>query len=124
MRHDVLSDALSAIKNAEDIGKTEIVIVGSKLTLAVLQVLQKEGLIASAKAVGNTIEVTLTGRINAIKAVRPRFSIGRDGFEKFETRYLPSRELGVIVISTSQGAMTHREAKEKKIGGRILAYAY
>lgn len=45
-------------------------------------------------------------------------------FEKFEKRYLPAKNMGIIMVSTSQGITTHRMAKEKKSGGRLIAYCY
>ena len=57
-------------------------------------------------------------------AIKPNFSVKKDGFEKFEKRYLPAKDFGVLIVSTSQGIMTHVEAKEKKLGGKLIAYVY
>ena len=124
MRHDLISDALSAMKNAEIVGKYEVAVVGSKLLKAILSVLERAGYIGQVRESGQTLHVQLVGKINALKAVRPRFAVQKDEFEKFEKRYLPSRNIGLIVVSTSQGIMTHREAIERGIGGRLLAYVY
>ncbi|MDZ4226799.1 MAG: 30S ribosomal protein S8, partial [Candidatus Pacearchaeota archaeon] len=56
--------------------------------------------------------------------VKPRFPVKLDEFEKFEKRYLPAKNFGIIIVSTSNGIMTHIEAKEKKLGGRLIAYIY
>jgi small subunit ribosomal protein S8 len=69
-------------------------------------------------------KVQLLGRINKCGAVRPRFSVKVDEFEEWEKKILPSREVGLIVISTSKGVLSHREADEKHIGGKLLAYIY
>jgi len=37
---------------------------------------------------------------------------------------LPARDFGLLVLSSNQGVVSHREAREKKIGGRLLAYVY
>lgn len=124
MRHDLISDALSAIKNAEYVGKSECAVVNSKLVRSILSILQKTSYIGEVRESGKKIRVRLIGKISALHVVRPRFAVKHDGFEKFEKRYLPSREVGVIIVSTSQGVMTHKEAIEKKIGGRLLAYVY
>ena len=124
MRHDTISDALSVMKNAESVGKLECSVPSSKLVKAILAILQKTGYIGQIKEGARTIRVELVGKINALHAIRPRFSVARDGFEKFEKRYLPSRDIGVIIVSTSQGVMTHKEVVEKGIGGRLLAYVY
>ncbi len=66
----------------------------------------------------------LFGRINDCKAVKPRFSVKVKGIEKYEKRFLPSRDLGLMILSTPKGIMTHMEAKEQDTGGRVLAYVY
>ena len=45
-------------------------------------------------------------------------------FEKFERRYLPAKDLGILFVSTPKGIMTHYDAKAKKLGGKLLAYCY
>ena len=112
------------MKNAESVGKLECSVPSSKLVKAILAILQKTGYIGQIKEGARTIRVELVGKINALHAIRPRFSVARDGFEKFEKRYLPSRDIGIIIVSTSQGVMTHKEVVEKRIGGRLLAYVY
>ena len=44
--------------------------------------------------------------------------------EKFEQRYLPAKSFGMLIISTSKGMLTNIQAKEKKIGGKLIAYCY
>jgi len=39
-------------------------------------------------------------------------------------RFLPARDMGILVVSTSEGVMSHHEAAEKNLGGRLLAYVY
>jgi small subunit ribosomal protein S8 len=69
-------------------------------------------------------KVQLLGRINKCGAVRPRFSVKADEFEGWEKKVLPSREVGIIVISTAKGVLSHKEAGEKHVGGKLLAYVY
>jgi small subunit ribosomal protein S8 len=47
-----------------------------------------------------------------------------DRFEEWEKKYLPSREVGLLVISSPNGVLSHKEAREKRIGGRLLAFIY
>jgi small subunit ribosomal protein S8 len=68
--------------------------------------------------------VQLLGRINICGAVKPRFSMSLDDIEDWEKHLLPSRDIGILVVSTPQGVMSHREAKEKRLGGRLLAFIY
>ncbi|MEM3766396.1 MAG: 30S ribosomal protein S8, partial [Candidatus Bathyarchaeia archaeon] len=69
-------------------------------------------------------KVQLLGRINKCGAIKPRFAVGVDKIEDWEKKFLPSRDVGLLIISTSKGVLSHRDAKEKKIGGRLLAFVY
>ena len=129
MLQDVLAGILSQIKNAEMKRKTELVAKPtSKLALNILDILKKEGYIASYEYKddkrGGIITIQLNGHINNIGVVKPRYSLKLDEFEKFEKRYLPAKDFGRLIISTSSGLITHTEAKEKKKGGVLVAYGY
>ena len=73
---------------------------------------------------GGIIKLNLLGNINKCGVIKPRFSTKKHNYEKWEKRYLPAKDFGVIIVSTPQGIMTHIEAKEKGIGGKLLAYCY
>ena len=47
-----------------------------------------------------------------------------DEIDKYVRRFLPSRDFGFIIVSTSKGLMTHEEAIEKNIGGSLIAYIF
>jgi small subunit ribosomal protein S8 len=68
--------------------------------------------------------VQLLGRINRCGVIKPRFPVKADRIEFWEKRYLPSREVGVIVVSSPKGVISHKEAREGSTGGRLLAYVY
>ena len=69
-------------------------------------------------------EVELKGAINECGAVKPRYSAGADEFEKWEMRFLPARDYGTLVVTTSHGIMSHYEAREAGVGGQVIAYVY
>ncbi len=129
MLNDTLSNALSAILNAEKTGRKECIIrPSSKVILRVLGVM-KDGLyVGDVEEVpdtrGGSIKVNLIGNINKCGAIKPRFSVKKGVYEKFEKRYLPAKGMGMLIVSTSQGIMTQEEAAKKNIGGRVLAYCY
>ena len=52
------------------------------------------------------------------------FSVQRSEYEKWESRYLPAQDFGLLIMSTNQGVMNHYEAKKERIGGRLLAYIF
>lgn len=127
--NDPISNAMSKIMNAEKATKKEIIIFPSSSTIKnVLDILNKEGYVGSYEEVkdskGNFLKLNLLGNINKCGPIKPRFPINLKDFEKFEKRFLPSKDFGVLIISTNQGMMTHVEAKEKMIGGSLIAYCY
>jgi len=120
---------MSAIKNAEMVRKKYVVVYpASKLAINVLKVLQKHGYIGEIEVIedgrGNKIRVELIGRINNCGAVRPRYPVKKDEILSFAKRYLPARDVGLLVISTSKGIKTHEECINEGLGGVLLAYVY
>lgn len=129
MMNDPLANILSMIKNYEKIGRKEMLATpASKLVKSVLSILNSKGYIGKYEEVtaarGGVLKVHLLGAINAVGVIKPRFGVKMGEYEKFEKRFLPAKDVGVLIVSTSQGLMTHLEAKEKKTGGRLLAYCY
>ena len=127
--NDPLANALSKILNAESVSRPVCRIKpGSKVIKKVLELLKERGFIGEFKEIddgkGGFIEVNLIGKINKCGAIKPRYAVKLDQFEKFEKRYLLSKDFGIIIISTPKGIMSHIEAKDKGLGGRLLAYAY
>jgi len=126
---DTLSNGLTTIKNNELRNRRECIISpASKLLGRVLRVTQLNGYIGEFEFVDDgrsgKFRVQLLGRINRCGAVKPRLPVKANEFEKWEKSFLPSRDVGVLIVSTPQGVISHREAKEKGIGGRILAFVY
>jgi small subunit ribosomal protein S8 len=128
MRHDLLSDVLYVINNAENIGRKSVTVPASKLVKDVLMVIQRAGYIGSFEFIDDRksgkFTVELIGRMNVSRAVRPRFPIKRDEYEKWELRYLPARGFGMLIVSTSKGVMSQKEALDLGVGGRLLGYVY
>ena len=129
MLNDPLANAFSKIMNAELKGKTECILKPvSTLLSKLLDIMQKKRYIGDFKFIddnkGGMIKLNLIGRINKCKVIKPRYSLKKNEFEKFEKRYLPAKDFGIIFVSTSKGIMTHNEAKEKGLGGRLIAFVY
>lgn len=126
---DTIANGMTTLVNNETRLKRECVITPASTLLGrVLRVMQLNGYIGEFEFIddGRTgkFKVQLLGRINLCGAVRPRFSVKADGFENWERTFLPSRDMGMLVVSTSQGVTSHKVAKEEKIGGRLLAFIY
>ena len=128
MRHDPLNDALVMIKNAEMAGKRECTISSSKLIGRVLKVMEDGQYIEQFEyqedGRGGKFRVVLSGRINNCGVIKPRYSASRKDLEKFETRFLPAQDFGMLIVSTTSGVMSHVNAREAGVGGRLLGYVY
>ena len=126
---DLLAQALTKIKNAENVGKSECVVRPiSKVIREVLNILRLNGYIGEFEVIddgrGGIVKIQLVGKINNCGAIKPRFSVSKDNFEKFEKRYLPAKDFGILIVSTVKGLMTHMQAKKMGIGGQLIAYVY
>jgi small subunit ribosomal protein S8 len=123
---DPITDMLNQIRNAQAVGKTEVLIPFSNIKNEIAAILSKEGFVGEIKK-------TTKGKIKALKiflkydAGFPQISgvkrvskpgqriyEGVHGIKKVRGGY------GVSVISTSKGLMTDKDAKKQKIGGEIL----
>lgn len=126
---DPLANALSAIKNAENVGKRECYLTPvSKLIGNVLRVMQQGDYIGDFEFIqdgkAGIFKIELLGNINKCGAIKPRFSVQTINMERWEQRYLPARNFGYLILTTSEGIMNHIEARERGIGGKLLAYVY
>jgi small subunit ribosomal protein S8 len=127
--NDPLSNALSSLQNGERVAKKSIVVrPTSKIIQNVFDVLKDNNYVGEYEIAedskGASMTVNMLGKINKCGAIKPRFPIKTTEFEKFEKRYLPAKDFGLLVISTSQGFMTQYDAKKKGIGGKLIAYCY
>lgn len=128
MRQDLLADGLSAIKNAERAGQNTCEIEpASKMIKNVLKVMQANGYIGTFELVDNNrggkFKVQIED-LNDCNAIKPRFYVKNNDYTRWEKRFLPARNMGLLIITTSQGVMSHQQAKEEGIGGKLLAYVY
>ena len=127
--NDQLANTLSLILIDEKLGRSESKIVpSSKIIRKVLDVMKNNKYVGDFEVIedgrGGIIKLNLLGNINKCGVIKPRYSINKDDFEKFEERYLLSKDMGILIVSTSLGIVTHYEAKKKNIGGKLLAYCY
>jgi small subunit ribosomal protein S8 len=129
MRQDLLNDALVALRHADQDGKPLATIApASKLIGEVLRIFREHGYIEEFTFVengrGGRYDVKLARRINSCGVVKPRISVPHRGLERYESRFLPAQDFGLLVLSTNRGLVAHSEARELKIGGRLLAYVF
>jgi small subunit ribosomal protein S8 len=129
MRQDLLNDALVTLRHADQDGKPHVEIAPtSKLIAEVLRIFREAHYIDDFTFVptgrGGKYDVALSRRINSCGVIKPRIAVPHDGLERYESRFLPAQDFGLLVLSTNQGVLSHQKARELKIGGRLLAYVY
>jgi small subunit ribosomal protein S8 len=127
--NDTLANTLSKMLNAEKVGKEYCVVhPSSKFLLGVLSIMKEKGYIGGFSHLedkkGGVVKIFLIGSINKCGAIKPRMSFTLRSIEKYEKRFLPAEGFGIIIVSTSKGLMSHEEALEKNLGGKLIAYVY
>lgn len=128
-QQDPIVDALTKMRNSEVASKTSCRLSPASNFLGeILKIAKENGYVEDYKKIDEkgiiSFTVQLNGKMNECKAIKPRFAVKKTEFEKYEKRYLPARDVGLIVVSTPQGLMTHTMAKAKKLGGRLIAFMY
>jgi small subunit ribosomal protein S8 len=62
--------------------------------------------------------------LNKCGVIKPRFKVRIGDYEKYEKRYLPAMDFGILIISTSKGIKTNTLAKKENLGGLLISYVY
>ena len=128
---DTIADMLTRIRNANQMKYNTVEVPASKMTRGISDILIKEGYI-----LGYTDEKRVTGTMLILNLKyskkKERVITGLKRISKPGLRvYAKSSEmpkvlngLGIAVVSTSLGLMTDKEAREKKLGGEVLAFIW
>lgn len=129
MLTDPISDMLARIRNASQARHERTEIPGSKLKLAVAQLLKQEGYVSDVQAAAgeggrSTITVFLKyagrDRTSAFVGIRRLSRPGRRLYVSCEQIPKVFGGAGVAILSTSRGIMTDRTARERRVGGELL----
>ncbi len=124
MSQDKVADALNQIMNAKKARKSVVTLrAHSKLLLSILAIAKLKEYIKNYKVEGEQLVVEI-GKLNGCNSIKPRYFVAVEDIEKYTKRYLPARDIGILILTTNQGLMTHQTALEKNIGGGLLAYMY
>ncbi|MBL7206567.1 MAG: 30S ribosomal protein S8 [Candidatus Aenigmarchaeota archaeon] len=124
MLHDQIADVFNIIKSMEKEGRKECDMPSSKIIEGILAVMKNNNYIGEFKQKKNKFNVKLLGKINDCGVIKPRFSVNIDDIIKFEKRFLPSANVGVLIISTSKGIVSQGEAVKDNVGGVLLGYVW
>jgi len=124
MSQDIVADALNQMMNALKAKKNSITVKHhSKFLLSILAIAKLKGYVKSYKVDGTDLTIELD-KLNGCRAIKPRYLVHSEDIDKYVSRYLPAKNIGTIIISTSQGLMSHQTAQDKNLGGSLIAYMF
>ena len=123
---DTISDMLTRIRNAQIVGKKEVIVPHSKLKLAIVKVLLDEGFINAYKESQGpkpTLVIVLKYHKNNIPVIEGIKRVSRPSLRVYKDyRSLPKvvGGFGIRILSTAKGVVSHHVARQLKVGGEIL----
>ena len=118
----------NVIKTSESVGKTVCTVNASNIGKNILKVMQEHKYIGSFEFIddgkGGKFKIELVGRINSCNSIKPRFSTQVGEYIKWEKRFLPAQDVGILLVSTSKGVMDQYKARKMNEGGKLLGFVY
>jgi small subunit ribosomal protein S8 len=133
MLTDPIADMLTRIRNANVAMHDQVSMPSSRQKLALAKILEQEGYITgftvapSTKGPGDVLTIAMKyspERHRTISGLRRVSKPGLRVYSKATTVPRVLGGLGVAVLSTSQGLMTDREARQRNVGGEVLCYVW
>ncbi|MGA0383903.1 MAG: 30S ribosomal protein S8 [Flavobacteriaceae bacterium] len=129
---DPIADYLTRIRNANSAGHRVVEIPASNLKKEITKILFDQGYILSYKFEENDAQGSIKIALKYDKAtkepvIRKIQRVSKPGLRKYTgSDDLPRvlNGLGIAVVSTSNGVMTSKQAREQKVGGEVLCYVY
>lgn len=127
-KHDLVSGLFTSIQNNELVHNRDCIYPASKTISNILRVLQGHSYIGAFEYIedgrGGKFKIQLMGRINKCVPIKPRYSVKASEFEKWAKLFLPAKDIGILVVSTPKGVISHIDAINQKSGGRLIGYVY
>jgi small subunit ribosomal protein S8 len=131
MWSDPIADMLTRIRNGTRAGKSEVKIPSSKVKVGIAQVLKDEGYISDFDQIDDgkqgVLRVTLRRGPQGQELIRSINRESRPGRRRYvEVDRIPRvlDGLGIAILSTSQGVLSDRACRERRIGGELLCTIY
>ena len=131
MVNDTISDMLTRIRNANQLKYDTVVVLGTKMTLGIAEILKREGYIADYEYTenvnGDKMTITLKYGDRKERVITGLKRISKSGLRVYaKADEIPRvlNGLGIAIISTSKGLMTDKEARNARLGGEVLAYIW
>ena len=128
---DPVADYLTRVRNALGAKHDVVSIPASKEKIEISRILKEEGFIrdyhVSGEGIEKSITLTLKYGTNNQKVITGLKRISKPGMRVYaKVNEIPRvlNGLGIAIISTSEGLVTDKQARQKHIGGEILAYVW
>ena len=128
---DPIADMLTRIRNANQMRDKEVEVPASNLKIEIAKILKEEGFVNDYKIkknnVQNIIVINLKYTENKVRVITGLKKISKPGLRVYvKADEVPKvlNGLGIVILSTSQGIMTDKEARAKQVGGEVLAYIW
>ena len=131
MVQDNIADMLTRMRNALQMRYEKAVVNGTKMTLAIAEILKNEGFITDYEyeknITGDKLTIILKYGEKKERVITGLKRISKSGLRVYaKANEIPRvlNGLGIAIISTSKGLMTDKQARENNLGGEVLAYIW
>lgn len=131
---DPIADMLTRLRNSLAVSKTEVVLPYSKMKIGILGILKESGYISDFEVITrgkdmhyDQIKIILKYKKPRVPAIIHLKRVSTPGRRVYVSKItLPTvlNNLGIAIISTSQGLMTNKDAKKRKLGGEFICEIY
>jgi len=127
MMTDPIADMLTRIRNAILVERPYVDVPATKLKIGIADVLQREGYIWDYEIIEqkpqNILRINLKYGLNGERVIQHIKRISKPGRRVYAgVNELPNvlDGLGIAILSTNQGVLSNREAKQKNVGGEVI----
>jgi small subunit ribosomal protein S8 len=133
MMTDPIADMLTRLRNANIAFHDEVLMPSSKLKEALARILEREGYIAGfdvskdATKPGQQLKIELKYTPDRKRTISGLRRISKPGLRVYSGSTAVPRVLGgmgIAILSTNQGLMTDREARQRRVGGEVLCQVW
>ena len=128
---DSIADMLTRIRNASSAKHDSVKVPASNMKKAIAQILVDEGYVKSFKVIEDgkqgVIEIALKYGPNKSQVITGLRRVSKPGlriYSNCDDMPRVQNGLGIVILSTSKGIMTDKDARKANVGGEVLAYIW
>lgn len=128
---DPIADLLTRVRNANSAKHETVEVPASKMKMAIAQILLDEGYVKDVKLVEDGVQgkivITLkygAGKTRILQGLKRISKPGLRIYSGCEDMPQVMKGLGTVIVSTSKGVMTGKQARKLNIGGEVLAFIW